>query len=230
MRRNIFVAGLASLTLVLGACGADNEERAQTVDPAETGTPAGEPESTSETESASADLDIDAALLTLHDMPTGWTQESSDTPTDSDDDASLCGAELLDGAEAVSEAGADFSAGDLGPLLSHTVAVFDDDGAERGLEAFTQALENCEEWTEDTEDGPVTFRPAPLSFPSFGDETLAIRFDVGSEMVDMTMDMITWRQDNTLNLIVVMEVFGTPDGEQTEEFVTVADERISSLL
>lgn len=49
-------------------------------------------------------------------------------------------------------------------------------------------------------------------------------------MVDMTMDMIAWRQANTINLIAVAEVFGTPDAEQTEEFVTVADERIASLL
>lgn len=230
MRRNVFIAGLASLTLVLGSCGDDSDERAQTVDPADTAAPASEPEDTPEAEPEPEDFDVETALLTLDDMPSGWTQDSSDTPSDADDDAALCGVELLEDAEAVEEAGADFSAGDLGPLLSHTVAVFEDDDAERGLEEFAKALENCSEWTEDTEDGPLTFRPAPLSFSSFGDETLAIRFDVGSEMVDMTMDMITWRQANTLNVILIIEVFGTPDGEQTEEFVTVADDRISSLL
>ena len=49
-------------------------------------------------------------------------------------------------------------------------------------------------------------------------------------MVDMTMDMIVWRQVDTLSVIGMVEAFGTPDGEQTEEFATVADERLVALL
>ncbi|MGJ9372553.1 hypothetical protein [Nesterenkonia sp. CF4.4] len=230
MRRNALIAGLASLTLVLGACGDDGEERAQTIDPPPSEAPDGETENAPEPAPESEHLDVESALLTLEDMPTGWTEESDDASSDTDDDAALCDVELIGDAEAVDDASAEFSAGDFGPLLSHTVAVFDDDEAEQALEAFTEALSNCNEWTEESEDGPLTFRPAPLSFPSFGDDTLAIRFNVASEMVDMTMDMIAWRQANTINLIAVAEVFGTPDAEQTEEFVTVADERIASLL
>ncbi|MCH8562031.1 hypothetical protein LTI14_02170 [Nesterenkonia sp. YGD6] len=230
MRRNALIAGLASLTLVLGACGGDSEDRARTIDPAASEAPNGESENSPDAEVGSGDLDVEAALLTLDDMPTGWTKDPDESSDDTDDDAALCELELLEDFGAVDTASADFSAGDFGPLLSHTVAVFDDDDAERGLEAFTEAFNTCDEWTEETEDGPLTFRPTPVSFPSFGDGTLAVRIDVESEMVDMTMDMITWRQANTLSLIAVMEVFGAPDGEQTEEFVTVADERLASLL
>lgn len=230
MHRKALIAGLASLTLVLAACGDDGSDRARTVEPPAPEASDTEPDNTPEAEPESVDFDVETALLTLSDMPTGWTQDPDETPDDTDDDAAMCELELLEDFGAVDTASADFSAGDFGPLLSHTVAVFENDDAERGLEAFTEAFENCAEWTEDTEDGPLTFRPTPLSFPSFGDGTLAVRIDVESEMVDMTMDMIAWRQAKTINLIAVAEVFGTPDAEQAEEFVTVADERIASFL
>lgn len=76
----------------------------------------------------------------------------------------------LEEVEAVDEATAEFSAGDFGPFLNHTVAVFEGDDAERSLGIFIEVLDDCDEWTEETEDGPMTFRPTSLSFPSFGDD------------------------------------------------------------
>lgn len=232
MRRNSLILGLLSFVLVLGACGDDGEERARTVDPPHASESADqEPENAGANEPESGDLDVEAALLTLDDMPTGWTQGPDEAPSDEDAgaDATLCEEEPLSEGGAHDEASADFSAGDFGPQLSHTVWTLDSDQSERGLEALIEALNNCEEWTEETADGPVTFRPAPLSFPSFGDEIVAIRIDVESELFDATMDMIAWRRANVMSLLGVIEVFGTPDGEQTEEFVRVADERIDSL-
>lgn len=238
MHRNAFVVGLASFTLLLGACGDDQEERARTVDPPVSEASDDEPEDLDgedvddepepEPEPDPEGFGVEEALLTLDDMPTGWTQEPGEGPG-GDEQATLCDVEPLDEVEALEEGSAEFSAGDFGPLLSHTVAAFERGGAEQSLERFFEALDDCEEWTEETEDGPMTFRPTALSFPSFGDETLAIRVDVESELVDMTMDMIAWRRDDVLSLILAIEVFGAPDAEQIEELVATADERLADL-
>lgn len=45
----------------------------------------------------------------------------------------------------------------------------------------------------------------------------------------MTIDMIAWRRADVLSLSMAVEAFGTPDAEQTEEFVAMADERLASL-
>jgi hypothetical protein len=227
MRRNVLVLGLAAFALVLGGCGGDDDGRARTVDlPPKAPNEEPEEEAEDEPEPDPGAFDVEAALLTLNDMPTGWTQDP-EQDTD-DDDATFCDVEPLDEVQAVDDASANFSAGDFGPLLSHSVGVFEDQDAEAAMDSFMDALEGCTEWTDETEDGPVTFRPTPLAFPSFGDDTVAVRIGAESELFDMTLDMVVWRRANVVSLITVVEVFGTPDAEQTEEFVTVADERLAS--
>jgi hypothetical protein len=228
MRRNVLVSGSAVFALVLGGCGGDDDGRARTVDLPAPETPDEEPdEAEDEPQPDPGDFDVAAALLTLSDMPTGWTQ---DPEQDADDeDATLCDVEPLEEVQAVDDASADFSAGDFGPLLSHMVGVYEDQDAEAAMDSFMDALEGCTEWTDETEDGPVTFRPTPLAFPSFGDDTVAVRIRAESELFDMTLDVVVWRRANVVSLITVIEVFGTPDADQTEEFVTVADERLAAL-
>lgn len=230
MSRKALIASLATLALVLSGCGEDEDERARTVGAPASDASDAEAEDSEESQSASRDVDLEAALLTLDDMPTGWTTDTVEATGNDSDSATLCGAELIEEVEPAGEVSADFSAGDLGPLLNHSILEYEDDEAARVLTDFADALAGCEEWTEETDEGPMTLRPTPLSFPSLGDETVAVRIDAANELVDMTMDMVVWRHGDTLNIITMMEAFGTPDGEQTEEFATLADERIASLL
>lgn len=227
MRRNVLVSGSVAFALILGGCGGDGDERARTVDrPAAEAANEEPEEAEDEPQPDPGDFEVEAALLTLNDMPTGWTQ---DPEQDADDDATFCDVEPLDEAKAIDDASANFSAGDFGPLLSHMVGVFEGQDAEAAMDSFMDALEGCTEWTDETEDGPVTFRPTALAFPSFGDDTVAVRIKAESELFDMTLDVVVWRRANAVSLLSVIEVFGTPDAEQTEEFVTVADERLASL-
>lgn len=225
MRRQIFaVAGIALLSIMTG-CG-QNDDQADTVD----GGPADESsEPASEQEDAGSDAapDAEAALLTLNDMPSGWTQ-AQDTET-SNEASAICDQEPMEDFDPVDEASADFTGGDLGPMLFHSVEVYDDGQAEQAMDAFLDNMDSCDQWSEEIENGTTTFQAQPLSFSSYGDQTVAVRIQADSEMVGVTVDMVVWRHGDALSVIGMGEVMGSPDGETTEELVGIADERLADL-
>jgi hypothetical protein len=228
-RRSLTSVAVLGAVLLAG-CAADSDEEAEP----EAGAveSESEPEQPEEEEAPeAADLDAEAVLLALDDMPTGWTQqrEESDAEVDDASEANLCDAESIsEDASVIDDASRQFTAGDLGPILDHAVATFEDGQAEQVFDDFRRAFDGCTEWTGDTGEGPMTFRPSPLSFPSFGDETVAMRIAAENDMVDVTLDMVGWRRGDVISLIAVLEVFGSPDAEQTEAFVTVADQRLTN--
>lgn len=232
----------AVLLLLATACGGGDSDRAETVstpapDPTPTATPSPD-DAAEDGESDAEPADAEAALLRVGDLPTGWSTDPSDDddgdddgPDDDgpDDGASLCDQDLVDEFDAVSEASASFAAGNMGPFLEHLVAILDDGQAEQALDRMLEALESCDEWTEDTEEGPTTYRPSPLSFPTFGDQTVAVRIDVENEMVSGTVDMITWRRGDAVSVVIASAIFDAPDAEQLEEIVAAADERLGEV-
>lgn len=225
MRRQIFaVTGIALLSIMAG-CGQNNDQ-ADTVD----GGPAdesSEPAAVQEDAGGDAAPDAEAALLTLDDMPSGWTR-AQDTET-SNEASAICDQEPMEDFTPVDEASADFTGGDLGPMLFHSVAVYEDDQAEQALDTFLDTMDSCDEWTEEGENGTTTFKAEPLSFSSYGDQTVAVRIQADSEAVGVTMDMVVWRHGDTLSVLGMGEVMTSPDGETTEELVEIADERLADL-
>ena len=237
MRRSM--AMVCAVAFIVMGCADD--EPAQTIAPPEPpepdqteeieADPRADAEDGPEAATEPGDLDPQDGLLRLEDMPTGWTEEAV---ADEDEDegggaAGLCGVQPLDEVAAIDRADRRFAAGDLGPLLDQLVAVFEDGEAAEAMGSVLDALDDCDEWTEEAEDGPVTFRPSPLSFPGFGDETVAVRISAEADIVDATVDMIVWRHGDLLSAIAYTEIFGSPDAEQIEEIVTIADERLEDL-
>lgn len=236
MRRQIFaVTGIALLSIMTG-CG-QNDDQADTVEgePADESSDAtpdqegADSDAASEQEGTGSDAapDAEAALLTLNDMPSGWTQ-AQDTET-SNEASAICDQEPMEDFDPVDEASADFTGGDLGPMLFHSVAVYEDDQAEQAIDTFLNTMDSCDEWTEEGENGTTTFEAKPLSFSSYGDQTVAVRIQADSEAVGVTMDMVVWRRDDTLSVLGMGEVMSSPDGETTEELVEIADERLADL-
>ncbi len=63
--------------------------------------------------------------------------------------------------------------------LTHTVARFPSGVAQRVLDRFRQALEQCPQWEEPGPEGTTyQIRVVPLSSPQLGDQTLAFRFTI----------------------------------------------------
>lgn len=236
MRVSRLLACCVASLFFVAACGAD-DDRAETVQGSDTPT-ADQTGDTAETPSEGPDeeeadepetSDVDHALLTLGDMPSGWTQ-TPDDETDDEEAGTICDREPLDDRESIEDASASFRASETGPFVEHSVALYDGGQAEEAIDAFLAAVDSCDEWTEeDEEHGTITYRPQPLSFSSFGDQTMAVRINAESDMVNITMDAVVWRHGDALSLLTAIGAFETPDAELTEELAAIADERLAEL-
>lgn len=222
------------------ACGGGNE-RATTIE--STVTPITAPDETatidqtSSTATATPDDDeiaegLSEALLTLEDMPTGWTVSPPDEDEEDDGD-DICGIASGQFAEdAAARETSDFQKSELGPLLNHTIDFFPDGDAKRVMAEFGDALGSCTEWTDIDEDGTeTTWRLSPLSFPKIGDETFAFRMSTVTFLGAFELDWILWRRGDVVDVIAHGVIgFEGIDSEQTEAFVRQADEKLKALL
>ena len=130
------------------------------------------------------------ALLTLDDMPTGWT-----TMTGSDDNSTtdICGVPDSSNVQQV-KVSADFQKSQLGPFLTDTIGAFKHGGAQTWMDAFKRRA-SCTQFTDtDSQGTPTTYQLAPLSFPKMGDDTFAFRLttDAGIATIEADLVYIRW--------------------------------------
>lgn len=207
-------ATLVFLTIVLASCGGEPRQ-AETIEPQQTARdPTPEQDQPSQAE-------LKAALLRLDDLPAGWTTMEQDEQEDS---TSFCRKQTpKEKFPPIEEADADFQKAEHGPFLSHGIGVYEDpDGV---MNYFLQVIQECEEWT-DTQDGiETTFTLKPLSFPNYGDRTIALRLVGDSDMFTIEGDVVVWRRDDIVSLIVQLAIGGV-DSAQTETFVQKADSKL----
>lgn len=188
--------------VVLGASGCSSEERPERADTVQAPSASQPSASGTASENAAADTALtpeqaQAALLTVQDLPTGWSTDPSAAPTEEDGDDPIqpeeCAAvfrPLKDGSDPLAKAEANFSSGGLGPVLQQTVTSFEDDAADR-LQGLTDALGACPEFSLTDSSGVVTtFVAAPLSFPNLGDRSLAVRLRGSNDTIDVTLDVV----------------------------------------
>lgn len=146
---------------------------------------------------------IDKALLTVDDMPSGWAvseQEEEEEEADEDEviEPEKC-AEVLDAFEAstdeepAAEGDIDFSnGGPFGMQLTHTIESHEEPLAGDQLVKVADALEACPEFTFTDAEGTVTkVKASAMSFPNLGDETLALSFDMEVDEFEITMSVVT---------------------------------------
>ncbi|MCH1868772.1 hypothetical protein [Nocardioides sp. CFH 31398] len=184
------------LLVALGACGEDRPERASTVESSDG--VENEQGRADDGEQAEAPADpageqlteeqIQAALLTIEDLPSGWTKEASEEDDESEDtiDPARC-QEVLDaldegtGDPAV-DGEADFSkGGPFGTFLNVTLSTYDEEVDEDAVQNISDAFTECPEFTTTDAAGEVSdVTVSPVSFANLGDQTLAVRMEFAS--------------------------------------------------
>lgn len=241
MRHGIRAAAcLAAITLA--ACSGGGDDRARTVEgltetetTATTAPATADDDTTSPEEEPAASGDLDDLVLTLDDMPSGWTTAPELSEGDDDDtagsDTSFCGvddAELDIDDEATRSAEAAFKESDFGPFVLHAIGEVPDPAvAEQALDTMLDAASQCEEWTEtDDEGAEITYSISPLSFDNVGDDTIAFRMSADTEMMPLTIDMVMWKQGSYLSLVSVFGVGGGSDADLLTELVEEAAGRL----
>jgi hypothetical protein len=207
MRRR---SGAVLLTLVLSAslaaCGEDRPERAVTVEPQDDAAgDSGDAEAdTGEDEPGNAAGDrlsqaqVDAALLRVQDMPSGWTKEKNEPEDESDDkiEPARC-QEVLDALDEgfdedpAHEGEVNFSnGGPFGTMFNHSISTFEDEVDSDATQKIADAFGSCPEFSStDAEGTRTTFTVSPMSFANLGDQTLAFVLNADSDGFEISLNM-----------------------------------------
>ena len=157
-----------------------------------------------------------ASLLTIGDMPTGWTGGAAvfEPRTPGGTYNSFC-TELP--ARSIAAAYVEFEKSAFGPFLTHSIVVYPDSASARAaLDDLANAAQNC---TQVTDGSGSTNTISPLSFPSLGEDTFAVR---SSGTVEM--DAIYILVDNLL-LTITHGGLGAVDSAVTESSARTAVDR-----
>ena len=214
---------LISIALgLLFGCGPD---RAQTIVPVTTGE-ANETSSVVDesTEGAAAaivtDKDRDnviAALLTLDDMPTGWTQNETAVFTPSTPGGTYRSMCQDIPARSIGSASVSFSQSTLGPQVDQFITIYpSSEEAEAAMADLSGVAQECGEYSDDN--GNV-FTLSPLAFPSLGDDTFAVRS--ANQLVQA--DWVRIRVDSAI--INLIQAGLSINSELTEELARLAVDR-----
>ncbi len=177
---------------------------------------------------APTDTLLSEALLTLEDMPVGWTAGPR-VDINGAGELSLCGVPARYSPNAQVDVG--FQQSDIGPFVGQVVQAYEPGQAEGAVADGRAAAGSCSGWTETNEDGTQTqWRISRLAFPQVGDETLALRLSAeGTPFGVVTMDLVYVRRGDYLTG-VAHSVWGyVVDSERTATLVGRADEKLAAL-
>jgi hypothetical protein len=133
---------------------------------------------------------VNAALLTVADLPSGWTLGEPSEDDDSDDDEispAKCG-ELVDAMsadeqDAVAEGERNFNkGGPFGTLMGVSISSYEDEVDSDKLTEIADVFGECSSFKGTDSEGVVTeYKVAPLSLANIGDKSLALTMTVESE-------------------------------------------------
>lgn len=255
MRLRRLPAALLTATLAVSAlagCG-EREERAVTVDTGEAAA-SDETDSSQEEEAvASATAapqpgdeagskltkdQVKAALLTVEDLPSGWTTGDPDEDETGKDDEPedkitppACEA-IMDAFDEGPDASASITRnfekeGGL-MFMSETIATFEEEVDEDRLQEVADVLSKCPEFTStDTEGVATKMKVKPLSMANFGDSSLAVTIEGETQGFALTMNMLFIAVGHNY-IALVHGGLGGADGAELEPIAQAAMTRLAA--
>lgn len=233
-RRRWAAAALAAVAITAVACGGNDDSAG----------PSTTEKSTTTTTVVLDQAGLEAALLTLADLPPGWTAETTTTSTPGESSGGGLSEALCPAAKDAfsndrhDNATASFTQGDSGPSLLQMIAAAEDAG--KHFDELNGAFTACAgtKWTVDQGGEPFEFTMAEVSAPDVGDRSAAYRLTSTATTAPVTivMDFVLVQQGATVTVFGSMNLQGagitanplTP--EQFAEIVTTGVDKIDKEL
>lgn len=227
---------LAALMCTAFGCGDDRPERAVTVDPKDSAITSQEGSEVEEdeapTSSAEAQLtkaQIDAALLTASDLPSGWAESPAEADEDSEDtiEPTRCqdviAALDVDSDDAAAEGEANFNKGGaFGTIMSETISSYADEVDADVVQKIADAFSECPSFTSTDADGEVSqVTVSPMSFANLGDQTLAVAMSFESSMFTVSVNVAYVVIGHNV-LALIHGGVGGSDGAELEKLAKLA--------
>ena len=198
---------VATVGAALAGCGGG--ERAATVASLPTAPPTTAADATASTQalttttSTKRDRKATELLLTLEDMPAGFSSPASTTSTSKKPNDLKCFAfadtvRKRDG----SKAEAKFAGQGALQEVGHVVAVTSETDAKAAFADIRKAMSTpCSETKKDDNGTEISYELQPLSFPKFGDETFAARVKLKASFITVDADIVVFRSAGVIELV-----------------------------
>jgi hypothetical protein len=172
-------------------------------------------------------VDLRGALLGLADLPAGWQPGEPSASHDS----GLCGIPSA-AVERMELASAAFVQPVSRATVTETLTRYEPGSGRRLFTMTRSSVTGCNEWRQPAANGTVTsWQVTVESFPSLGDDTLALRLTTETPSANVTADTVYVRRgDVILSLAHVSLGQDGPDRALTESLVRDADARLSRAL
>lgn len=203
MRKRIVPIVLLVLTLVAGACGDGDDNKALT------------------------EATLQGYLLTQDDVPAGFTQQPSEDeePTGTEGQGCL-EADTDKEVPPASTASVDFATADGGRQISQEIESYDEGKATEAMAAGKALMERCSTFEEPLEGSTVRGSVKAGKAPDLGDEALA--FSVQAEVEGITIDgeAVAVREGDVLTVITMFNAGGPLDRNELEGVVRKAVEKV----
>ncbi|MCX9191614.1 hypothetical protein C3Y87_09340 [Carbonactinospora thermoautotrophica] len=221
--RITIAAGFLAVGLLLAGCGGSSD-RATTL-------PEQKPsQAAAQGNKKLTQADLQSALLTVTDMPTGFTVDTSTKSSENDDELSGCAAMDSVKKQDGPKAEANFTKGSFGPFVGEELALLGEEQARKSMSMLNEVLAKCRTFTSKDDNGEtVTVKLNTLSFPKIGDDTYALRVTLGSGGIAVDADVITIRRGGVLILITNAQL-GSPDSQLTETVARKALAKVDAQL
>lgn len=223
--RTLALRALA-LSAIFGlvACNGESGERAEGT------TTTVRQEDTTETASPGLELDesdLEAALLSVEDLPPGYRLD----PSTEDDDEPFCeGHDPNEDHPYQADLDAFFVQSDFGPFISHSVGMWaSQDEAADYMAAVREAVESCGVYTYTEDDMEWERQLAPLSFGKYGDETVPAAISLSTEGFAASGHIVLIRHGAFVHGVGYLDS-GEASIDQTTEFVELAERKVATAL
>lgn len=211
------VVGVGVFALILGACGRAKPDRSRTIDPPKT-------ETVKSDDQEAATKNIEEALLTINDMPSGWSDEKAPKFEVATEDE--CGNPLPSETGPVDGANATFSADPTSVTqVDHAVYRYETGEAAERFDALLESVNKCQKFEKDG----TKVKVQALSYENVGDESIATRYVAKTEIgLTAIQDRVRWRRGD-LSVVIGYTSF-SPNLIELEKWVEKADRKLVALL
>jgi hypothetical protein len=169
---------------------------------------------------------VNSQLLTLADLPAGWSVDNSGSSTGSIQGCDLKGLDLKSQESARAEAA--YKMGTSVPSIDETIAAFST--AERAKNTYTegtQVIDACKTFTITDSGQKYSGDVGQLSLgASYGDQTKAYQFTVGVQGFNLGIDLVAVLKGSEVMVFGYAEL-GTPDLATVNSLVAKATAKLA---
>jgi hypothetical protein len=182
---------------------------------------------------------IKDALIKLEDLPSGYTEDRELISDDSEDDKLTAGSKkceslnsTLNADESVKPFGegeVGFKESEFGPFVGESVSSFKGSRVEDGMGKLKDAFKTCKKFETTAKDGTKTkFSVSQMSFPSLGDDTIAVKMTASEPTFGMSFDLslVAVRIDQNVVMMLNFGIGKALGGQKFEKLTRLAVERI----